>query len=1280
MAGVRESELLGPYVPRLLVDWLRSTPDARVREVEGSLAFVDISGFTSLTERLGRKGRVGAEEISNILDATFASLLSVAYEDGAGLVKWGGDAVLLLFEGPDHAARATHAAHRMRATMRDVGRLVTSVGQVTLRMSVGIHSGIFHFFLVGDPQYHRELLVSGPAASRTAEMEQIAAAGEIAVSPSTARLLPRSVVGRAKGDALLLRSAPAAAPVGVPPTGSLADVDLAGVLPAPIREHLLASRGGAEHRSITVAFVEFSGTDALLERSGPEALADALDECVRNVQEATALHEVTFFETDINRDGGKIMLTAGAPRSADHDEERMLRAARRIMDRIGVLPLRIGINRGGVFAGDFGPQFRRTFSVKGDAVNLAARVMAKAVPGQVLATTAVVQRSRAIFETEALPPFPVKGKSQLVEAVSVGPVAGARADPDEESPLAGREIEMELLTAALDRARARRGGIVELVGEPGIGKSRLMRELVRRADGATVVSTVCQDYESSTPYFAIRSLLSDLLGVPRGADAATVSRRLLHRVEVNAPELVPWLPLLGVVLDVPIDDTPETARLDDRFRKARLEEVVVEFLSVAAPTSTVLMLDDVHLMDVASVDLLQRLAFVVADQPWLLVLGRRSQDGGFRVPADVPSAVVRLTPLGQDAALAMLRASTSDTPLPPHVMDLLAKRAAGNPFFLRGLIEVSRAGGSVELLPDSVDGLLTSQIDRLPPAERTVLRHAAVLGVSFTEAQLRALLADEALPTGRESMRLLGHFLRADGHGGLHFRHGLIREVAYEGLPYRRRQILHGRVGDTLESAADDPETLAELLSLHFFHAGRMDKAWHYSRVAGDGAVGKYAHVDAVQFYSRAAAAARSLVDLEGSDLVDLYEALGEAQMQIGSLPEARAAFRRARAGAGRDRLRAVDLLRKEALVDFRGDRLPQSLRTLTRALGMLSDLEGDATVAERARLAGAYARGREKQGRYREAVRWGHLAEVDALAAGDMRALAEAYGSLHSSSSMAGYEQPRPYGRLALDLFVQLGDTKAQSITMNNLGVLAWIEGRGAEALAMFEKSRDAAAEAGDTRGSAESAHNLGDVLLRLGRLDDATAVLTGLLPVFKGLRSEEYSASTMRWLGLAAVRAGRLVEGRELVERARAVFSELGLLGEVFETQTVAVELMLAEGEWAHASALAADAIHRATALDAGYLLPTLLRLQGTALLVGDRLAEARVALQAALDSCQTHGETERGFILAELGRLALGQGDADAATSYAAESEQALLALGYVGSQRYPIRTASSGLRRS
>ena len=142
---------LRPYVPRLVVDWLRTTPQTRVREVAGSLAFVDISGFTALTERLARKGRVGAEEMSDTLSAVFSGLLAIAYEDGAGLVKWGGDAVLLLYEGDGHAARAARAALRMRAALRVLGDVDTSAGRVRLRMSVGIHSGTFHVLPRGRP-------------------------------------------------------------------------------------------------------------------------------------------------------------------------------------------------------------------------------------------------------------------------------------------------------------------------------------------------------------------------------------------------------------------------------------------------------------------------------------------------------------------------------------------------------------------------------------------------------------------------------------------------------------------------------------------------------------------------------------------------------------------------------------------------------------------------------------------------------------------------------------------------------------------------------------------------------------------------------------------------------------------------------------------------------------------------------------------------------------------------------------------------------------------------
>src|SRR5271155_5585710 len=188
--------MLRPYVADLVIDWLRETPDDTYREVEGTLAFVDISGFTALTERLARAGAVGAEEMSDILSAVFTDLLTVAFSYGAWVVKWGGDAVLLLFEGEEHPAMACRAAVEMRRVLRRAGQVRATAGSASLRMSVGVHSGPVSFFLAG-PR-HRELVITGPAATEVALMEAAADAGEIVLSSAAARLLDPRVVGEAK--------------------------------------------------------------------------------------------------------------------------------------------------------------------------------------------------------------------------------------------------------------------------------------------------------------------------------------------------------------------------------------------------------------------------------------------------------------------------------------------------------------------------------------------------------------------------------------------------------------------------------------------------------------------------------------------------------------------------------------------------------------------------------------------------------------------------------------------------------------------------------------------------------------------------------------------------------------------------------------------------------------------------------------------------------------------------------------------------------------------------
>ena len=198
---------LTPYVPRLVLTWARDNPDARYRRLGGTLAFCDLSGFTAMSEKLAVLGRLGAEELADVLNVLFAALLEDAAAYGGSLLKYGGDAVLLFFEGDDHAARGATATHRMRATLRRVGTIKTSRGTVRVRMSVGLHSGEFDFFLVGDS--HRELIVTGAGATTTVDMEATADAGEILLSPDTAAALAPSCVGDAKRSRLSAQAQPA---------------------------------------------------------------------------------------------------------------------------------------------------------------------------------------------------------------------------------------------------------------------------------------------------------------------------------------------------------------------------------------------------------------------------------------------------------------------------------------------------------------------------------------------------------------------------------------------------------------------------------------------------------------------------------------------------------------------------------------------------------------------------------------------------------------------------------------------------------------------------------------------------------------------------------------------------------------------------------------------------------------------------------------------------------------------------------------------------------------
>ena len=1209
---------IAPYVPRLLIQWLTDSPDKHNQEVGGTIAFVDVSGFTKLSERLAKHGKVGAEELTDAIGSCFAHLLAIAYENGGGLIKFGGDALLLLFTGDRHEARACHAAVGMRRALRQVGRLDVSGHRIQLRMSVGVHSGTFHFFLVG--RSHRELIVTGPAASEAVAMEGTAQAGEVVVSESTAAALSRSVLGPRKGPGYLLSRDPYV-PTGdwreaLPPVDRL---ELAtACLPVALRDHIFSAVHEPEHRQVTVGFVHYDGTDSLIATEGTDRAAKELDVLVSDVQTAADKHGVTFLGTDIDTDGGKIILVAGAPTTSGDDERRMLLALRQILDRDRTIAIRIGVNRGHVFAGEIGPAYRRTYTVMGDAVNLAARVMAKAAPGQLLAAADVVDHCPATFETSPLEPFLVKGKAKPIQAYTIGAITRSPGtDARYDLPLAGRAEEVGVLRAALLSARVGNGRLVEISGDPGIGKSRLVDELRQETEGLVVISVGCEPYQSSTPYLVFRYVLRRLLGVTANTDAETARIRLGNALESASSLLVRWGPLLAPLLDVALEETPETSDLEERFRRLRLAEVMHELMGKLLETPTVMIFEDTHWMDESSTELLEYLSAHVGDHPWLIVVTRRDQGGGFR--ADPQAAtILPLSPLTEESAVELLGLATAESPIDSHELAVLAERSGGNPLFLRELLASAGTADKLEALPNSVEALITARIDSLPAADRKMLRRASALGRTFPPGLLWEVLGEKGLDDEQLHGRL-GGYIRSLADGRLAFDHALIRDCAYEGLSYRTRRELHARVGDVIrKNAADRADEQAEVLSFHYFFAQQYEDALKFARVAAERAKAAYANAEAATFYERAIESAHHIPDIVAGDLAYAYEMLGDVNERMGRHAVAEKAYRSVRRLTTDDPVTEARMLLKLSQAQGRLDKYSNALRWITRGLSALRQVDGPVADQLKAQLKAWYGHFCYYEGRYERAISWCLSAIEEGEAADEKEAQAHALIVLDWAYEDLGQLDELTNTIRAIKLFEEIGDLRGQAAALNWFGVSHYDKGDWAEAIDCYHRARELARRTGNIELQASITSNLGELSLDQGRLDEAHDLLTEASRAWRaaGIRGQA---------AFAACRLARVECRRGNYEAAKQLFAEalrdqlgVGAQAESLETNARLAECLLMADDVESALEVCEVAFHQAEMLGGVVMqLPLLHRVRGVALARQGDLDSARESLLLSLDA---------------------------------------------------------------
>jgi tetratricopeptide (TPR) repeat protein len=687
--------------------------------------------------------------------------------------------------------------------------------------------------------------------------------------------------------------------------------------------------------------------------------------------------------------------------------------------------------------------------------------------------------------------------------------------------------------------------------------------------------------------------------------------------------------LIALPVEVDVPSTPEVDVLEPELRRPKLEEVVGELLAEVLDGPTFLALEDVHWMDEASSDLLKHLARTVGSRRWMICATRRDVDTGFRATEMGGALTITLAPLNVAETDELIRSATEQAPLRPHEMETLEERSGGNPLFLLELLEAARVAGNVEGLPSSIEDIVIAQIDRLGPSDRRLLRFASVLGLRFHDALIATALESEPEPLDPGTWSRLDEFLVPDGDGAHRFRHALMRDAAYEGLPFRRRRELHARVGDAIvREHGTELEDHAEVLALHFFSAQRFGESWVYSRIAGDRATAKFAIAQAAEFYERALASANRIEEISPIEVGELHETVGDLREKLGQYEEASASYTKARAAFGKDPARQAGLFLKQSWIPDRSGKFTEALRWLTRGLRLVEGRNDPESMREHARLICFYGAVRQSQGRHAEAIRLLKQAMEESASVGDMHSVAQAYGLLDWALIESGQEKQPIYLPRALKIYERLNDLPWQAFVLNNLGVLAQWSGDWDKAVDLLQRATDIRLKLGGIVDAAFCSSNRGEILSDRGQLDAAEAIFTEALRIHRAANFLTGIGFATSNLGRVAARRGRFDKAAELYDQARAVFAEAGLDSEILETDLRSAELMLMQERSKDAGTLADDGLERVRSLGGAVQEPGFLRVRGYAHLQETDLDAAQTAFRESLAAAR---EREADFEIA-------------------------------------------------
>jgi class 3 adenylate cyclase/tetratricopeptide (TPR) repeat protein len=1177
-----------PLAARLLQDPTRPLIDESER-FDAAVLFADMAGFTPLAEALGHIGTEGTELLTRLLNGLFTPMIEEVHRWGGVVGKFGGDAMIVLFRGDDAAERALTCSLALHRLMARISQVETAVGTFRLQMKQGLAAGQVLQTVAGDDQ-RADFLFAGRPLDYAAQAEQRASADGILVHPSlVARFSPDEVKGTPIGDGYLqlqslMRQATALPHPTLPvtPDKTQAVQSLRPFLPPNVYERILSDQETFvnEHRRITVVFVGFEGIDY----DAPDASV-RLGDYVKRVFETVSRFGGYVCRVDMGDKGSRVMILFGAPTTYENDEERALLCVLELQQLAkeidSVTGQRIGVNSDRVFVGNVGSPTRQEYTAMGDGVNLAARLMQAAEPGQTLVGQDTQQAAGEGFLWKALPPIRVKGKREPVIVYTLSGCLTCQPlrlqEPSYALPMVGRKEELGLLESLLAQVQETgRGHVAALVAEAGMGKSRLAAEVIGLAlqggflgFGGTGVS-----HGTTTPYMAWRPLLRGLLDLQEGwtydQQIEAIDAHLIER----HPDLVLRLPLLGDVLGLEIPDNDLTASFDADLRRRSLFAMVVDLIrGQTAAGSLLLVMEDAHWLDDLSYALIRDVAREIATQPvFLLTVYRPVETAEGAYLWDRPLDHLSEIPLGPftlEESAELIHLKLAGRELPETLVEQIEQRAQGNPFFVDEFINLVQAQG-IDLddpkalqdieVPDSLRTLIVSRLDQLQESEKLTIRVASVIGRLF-----RARWLQEIYPGGIEEEQLLQDLDRLNVLGLVPldkpepeleylFRHAITQEVAYNSLAFANRRMLHGRLAGYIESTyVEDLGAWYGILVHHYHRADQEDKEFEYVQLAAQQAARRSAHRQAVEFYSRASELLHRLAPdpalvreqryalLMGRE--QAYGMLGERDSQkedlqgLGGLAAEWATSPLWR-NVAKQRQAEVALryaVFYEAISDF-----PAALEASEEVVKWAGQ-SGDNHQKIEGLIAGARALWR--QGHFEQARQ--RLLEALSLAQRYNDRPCEGTSLHHLGTVMyflGDHQAARGYLERALETRRALADQRGKAASLTNLAGVYHVLGDFSQSQTLSEQALAIHQAIGDRRSETGMLINLGNIYYALGNLEAARAHQQRALEQFKVIGDRRGEAVAAKNLGLALHDLGECQSAREYCEYALAINRSTG------------------------------------------------------------------------------------------------------------------------------------------